>query len=168
MCRLHRPSITRRRPASRVLFALTILGAATLGRAGAARAQAAPLEIRAGDHISIIGNTLADRMQHDGWLEAYLQGRFPAHELVIRNLAVSADELTVRLRSANFGTPDRWLTSTKTDVLFAFFGANEAYKGEEGLPQFRSDLDGFLKATLAQRYNGNTAPRILLFGPIAH
>ena len=32
-------------------------------------APAAPLEFRQGDHICIIGNTLADRMQHDGWLE---------------------------------------------------------------------------------------------------
>ena len=32
----------------------------------------AKFEIRAGDHISILGNTLADRMQHDGWLETLL------------------------------------------------------------------------------------------------
>ena len=35
------------------------------------------LEIRKGDHISLIGNTLTDRMQHDGWLETYLYSRFP-------------------------------------------------------------------------------------------
>ena len=40
-------------------------------------AQADPLELHKGDHISIIGNTLADRMQHDGWLETMLQSRFP-------------------------------------------------------------------------------------------
>src|SRR5262249_47258025 len=26
------------------------------------------LEIKPGDHLCLIGNTLADRMQHDGWL----------------------------------------------------------------------------------------------------
>jgi hypothetical protein len=70
----------------------------------------AKLEIKPGDHICIIGNTLPDRMQHDGWLETMLQSRFPKHELVIRNLGFSADELTVRLRSANFGSPDQWLS----------------------------------------------------------
>ena len=32
-------------------------------------AAADPFDSKPGDHICIIGNTLADRMQHDGWLE---------------------------------------------------------------------------------------------------
>src|SRR5215813_772883 len=88
------------------------------------------LEVRPGDHISLIGGTLADRMQHDGWLETYLQSRFPKHELVVRNLGFSGDELKVRLRSANFGSPDKWLTANQTDVVFAFFGYNESFAGE--------------------------------------
>src|SRR5262245_40631918 len=71
-------------------------------------ADAAPakLELRQGDHICVIGNTLADRMQHDGWLETYLHSRFPRHDLVFRDLGFSGDELTLRLRSASFGSPD--------------------------------------------------------------
>ena len=61
-----------------------------------ASARADLIEIKPGDHLSIIGNTLADRMQHDGWLETYLQARFPGHKLVIRNLGFSGDELTLR------------------------------------------------------------------------
>jgi len=125
----------------------------------------ANFEIRRGDYISLIGNTLADRMQHDGWLETYLQGRFPKHELTIRNLAYSADELTIRPRSANFGTPDEWLSRTKTDVVFAFFGYNESF-GD--LNRFRKALAAFITHTLAQKYNGTSAPRLVLFSPIAH
>ena len=44
-----------------------LLLAATL--ASPAFAWADALELKPGDHICIIGNTLADRMQHDGWLE---------------------------------------------------------------------------------------------------
>src|SRR2546422_3917187 len=67
--------------------------------------QAPPtLKLEKGDHVSVIGNTLADRMQHAGWLETFLHSRFPQHELVIRNLGFAADELTIRLRSANFGS----------------------------------------------------------------
>jgi len=92
----------------------------------AAPAQdSAGLKLEKGDHISLVGNTLADRMQHLGWLETLLQSRYPNQELVFRNLGFSADELTIRLRSANFGSPEQWLTMTKTDVVFAFFGYNE-------------------------------------------
>src|SRR5437016_3766766 len=34
--------------------------------------SAESFELKPGDHICIIGNTLADRMQHDGWLETYI------------------------------------------------------------------------------------------------
>jgi putative heme-binding domain-containing protein len=122
--------------------------------------QTLPLE--KGDRISIIGNTTADRMQHAGWLETLLQSRFPQHELVIRNLGFSADELTIRLRSANFGSPDQWLAMTKTTVVFAFFGYNESFAGEAGLPKFKSDLESFISKNVAQKY------RLVLFSPIAH
>jgi putative heme-binding domain-containing protein len=125
-------------------------------------------DIRQGDHIAVIGNTLPDRMQHDGWLETQLQTRFPTHELVVRDLGFSGDELTIRLRSANFGTPDQHLTIHKADVIFAFFGYNESFAGRAGLDKFKTDLDSFLKHTLAQKYNGKSAPRIVLCSPIAH
>src|SRR5262249_57583201 len=73
---------------------------------------AAKLVIKPGDHICIIGNTLADRTQHDGWLETYFHSRFPKHHLVFRNLGFSGDELNVRLRSQSFGTPDQWLAGS--------------------------------------------------------
>ena len=130
-------------------------------RAADGNGLARNLEIRKGDHISLIGNTLADRMQHDGWLETHLQGRFPQHELTIRNLGYSADELTIRLRSADFGTPDEWLSRTKTDVILAFFGYNESF-GD--LNRFKQDLADFITHTLGQKYNGTsrTAARPLL------
>src|SRR5262245_1767184 len=49
--------------------------------------------LQPGDHICIIGNALAERMQHDGWLETYLHARFPKHDLTIRNLGFSGDEV---------------------------------------------------------------------------
>jgi hypothetical protein len=153
----------------------------------------AKLEIKPGDHVCIIGNTLADRMQHDGWLETYLHSRFPTYELTFRNLGFSGDELTQRLRSQSFGTPDQWLagsapvpepnklvsrigvrdnrfetTNTRADVVFAFFGYNESFAGEAGLDKFKKDLEGFIKNTLAQNYNGKSPPRLVLFSPIAH
>src|SRR5262249_49922942 len=81
----------------------------------------AKLELRPGDHVCIIGNTLADRMQHDGWLETYLQGRFPTYHQPLRNVGFSGDEVAGytsnpdtnrRLRSMSFGTGDQWLAGS--------------------------------------------------------
>src|SRR5438105_4628224 len=102
-----------RRPALFSLFTLLLIGVPDL--TAGEPAPAAKLELRRGDRISLLGNALADRMQHHGWLETYLQSRFPKHNLAFRNLGFTGDELTFRLRSANFGSPDKWLTDTKTD-----------------------------------------------------
>jgi glucose/arabinose dehydrogenase len=169
----------------------------------------APVKLEKGDHVCIVGNTLAERMQHDGWLEAYLYARNPDLDLVVRNLGYSADEIdySKRLRSKDFGTPDEWLAAkaaiptvaayrakekkepdappkignpkdvkenrfenvdTKADVIFAFFGYNESFAGEKGLPKFKSDLARLLAHYAEQRYNGKSAPRVVLFSPIAH
>lgn len=125
-------------------------------------------ELRQGDRICLIGNTLADRMQHDGWLETLLQQRFADRALVFRNLGFSGDELTQRLRSANFGSPDDHLRRCRASVVFAFFGYNESFAGAAGLPKFESDLTGFIRHTREQKYDGAAAPRLVLFSPIAH
>jgi sugar lactone lactonase YvrE len=143
------------------LLALTILG-----NIHAFGAQT--LTLNKGDHISIIGNTLADRMQHHGWLETLTYARYPELDLVFRNLAVAGDEVAFRHRSENFGSPDQWLTKTKADVVLAFFGFNESFKGPAGIDKFKQDLDKFLKDAKAKDYSGKGAPRIVLFSPIAN
>ncbi len=129
---------------------------------------AAPLEIKKGDHVCLIGNTLAERMQHFGHFESRLHARFPEHELVVRNLAFSADELVLRSRSLDFGTPDEHLTKEKADVILAFFGLNESFDGEDGLEDFANELDAFIKATLSKDYSGRGAPRLAIISPIAY
>jgi len=125
------------------------------------------LELKKGDHVTLIGNALAERMQHDGWLETWIAARFPGHNLSFRNLGFSGDELTTRARSAGFGSPDEWLTKTKTDVVFAFFGYNESFQGEVGLRQFKTELTNLVRHTRGQKYNGRSAPKLVLFSPIA-
>lgn len=126
------------------------------------------VELKSGDHITFIGNTLPERMQHEGWLETLIQQRYADKDLVFRNLAFSGDELDKRPRSENFGSPQQWLTKTQTDVVFAFFGYNEAFAGEAGLPSFKSRLGSFIDQTAMEKYNGKSAPKLVLFGPLAH
>ncbi len=130
--------------------------------------RGAAFELKKNEHISIIGNTLADRMQHDNWLETLIYAKFPDKNLVFRNLAFAGDEVVFRHRSENFGSPDEWLTKTKADVIFAFFGFNESFKGAAGLEGFKKDLGKFLKETKTKNYSGNGSPRIVLFSPIAN
>src|SRR5258706_2849513 len=126
------------------------------------------LVLKQDDHIALIGGTLPERFQHSGYLETYLVARNPKLNLVVRNLAVSGDEITWRHRSENFGTPDDWLTRTGADVIFAFFGFNESFKGPEGLEKFKGDLETWIKETKGKNYSGKDSPRIVLFSPIAN
>src|SRR4030095_7186843 len=98
-----------------------------------------PLKLNKGDHVAIIGNALADRMQHDGYFETLLYPAYPEHDLVFRTLAVAGDEVVKRHRSENFGAPDEWLSKVKADAILAFFGVNESFPGEAGVRQLTAE-----------------------------
>ena len=72
----------------------------------AACTTTSPWQFEEGDHVVIIGNALADRMQHDGWLEAYLQTELPELRLVIRSQGFSrVTESTTVLEARGFRRP---------------------------------------------------------------
>src|SRR5205814_3806923 len=127
-----------------------------------------PLELKKDDHIALVGNALPDRMQHFGYLETLIYARNPKLDLIFRNLAVSGDEIVWRHRSENFGTPEEWLRKVKADVIFAFFGFNESFKGKDGIDQLKTDLDKYLKDLKSSNFSGKGAPRVVLFSPIAN
>ncbi len=147
--------------------AATAAAAPAAASAPAPAAINVPFTLNVGDRVAIVGNALGDRMQHHGWLETMIHAKNPAHQIVVRNLAVSGDELTARARSKDFGTPDEWLAKVQAGVVFSFFGYNESFAGPEGLPKFKEDLEKFLTDTRAKQYNGVAAPRLVLFSPIA-
>src|SRR5262245_39171400 len=96
--------------------AALVAGVGIFSTAPAKGVAVAPLQLQPKDHICIVGNALAERMQVDGWLETMLYARFPRHELVIRNLGWSGDEVANRLREKNFGTPDEWLSGMPAPI----------------------------------------------------
>ena len=132
------------------------------------RAADPTLKLKQGDHISYIGNTLADRMQHAGWLETYIHAAHPEMNLTVRNLGFSGDEVKLRPREDNFGGPDDWLAKNKSSVIFAFFGYNEALRGQAGLEVFKKELAESIDGMLVQKYDGVSAPKLVFFSPIAH
>ncbi len=156
-------------PSVRVLS----LAAGVMLGAGAATAQptdaAVPrLELRPHDRVVLVGNTLADRQQYFNHFETTLLALYPQLELSLRNLARSADTLTLQPRPLNFGDDTTHLTAQGTDVMLAFFGANESFEGEAGVPQFEKDLEAYIARHQAARYNGEAAPRLAFVSPIAH
>lgn len=166
-----------RTPASRVLSLVAgtwlfgvgaVHGQATTAPAVAPAPSSPRLELRANDRVILIGNTLAERQQYFNHFESLLLAAYPTLNLSVRNLGWSADTLTLQPRPLNFGEAAQHLTTYKADVMLAFFGANESFEGEAGVPQFEKDLEAYVAKHRAATYNGTTAPRLVLVSPIAH
>jgi glucose/arabinose dehydrogenase/mono/diheme cytochrome c family protein len=64
-------------------------------------------------------------------------------------------------------TPDQWLTRLKADVIIAWFGYSESFAGAQGLAQFKAELTAWLDHSAMQKYNGGSAPHIVLLSPMA-
>ncbi|MEI7929204.1 MAG: GDSL-type esterase/lipase family protein, partial [Verrucomicrobiales bacterium] len=143
------------------------------------------LELKKGDNIAIVGSGLADRQQHHGWLESLIHKAYPDFDLTIRNLGFAADEVNLHPRSDNVPPIEYFLAMKKgdltagggvtykagtdfgADVILAYWGFNESFRGPEGLDQFKKDLGDYLTKQLAANYSGHGAPRVVLFSPIA-
>ena len=115
----------RRQSAWTTVLLMTLM----IGWLSSVTAAEPALQLKKGDRIAYIGNTLADRMQHAAWLETYIYALYPELDLTFRNLGFSGDELKLRQREENFGSPDQWLAKTRANVIFCFFGYNEALRG---------------------------------------
>lgn len=127
-----------------------------------------PLKLKRGARIALIGNTLMDRDRDFGYLETLLHQRFPDHNLVVRNLAWSADTPDLQPRPANLADTIQHLTHEKADVIFAAYGFNESFDGAEGIPAFRNALTAHVADLRSRAFNGETGPQIVLLSPIAN
>jgi len=127
-----------------------------------------PFAFAKGDVVAMIGNGLADRMQHDGWTETHLQISNPDKDLVFRNLSHTGDRPGHYPRSKGFTPMPDYLRHVKADVIFAFFGYNESFAGAAGLPDYEKKLSDMIRDLRETRPAGTEIPRIVLFSPIAH
>lgn len=71
-----------------LLFAVAF---SVIGRLGADESKPAPFDLRDGDRVLFIGDTLLEREGNYGRLESRLHERFAERQFVVRNLAFSAD-----------------------------------------------------------------------------
>jgi mono/diheme cytochrome c family protein/glucose/arabinose dehydrogenase len=151
-----------------------------------------PLQMEQGATIALIGNNLCARMMNTGHFETAVQLRHPGKQLRIRNLCDAgntpgfrphpgrpspwafpgAEQFYTNLAresgsEGHFETPDEWLMRLQADIVIGFFGYNESFQGAAGLDTYRAELEAFIDHTLAQRYNGEHPPRLVLVSPTA-
>lgn len=154
--------------------------------------DATKLSLHKGSHIMLIGGNLGSRMINFDYFETALQLRYPDSMLYVRNMCDGANTPGFRPHSGRpspwafpgaekFQTelatnpgfegfqesPDQWLTNHKADIILAFFGFTESFQGDSGLANYKAELDAFIKHTLAQKYNGSSAPQLAIVSPIA-
>ncbi len=153
------------------------------------------LTVNEGDRIAFVGAGMGSRMNHYGHFETELFLRFPKSNITIRNLCdegntpgfrphpgrnhdgqyafpgakeLVAERFRINSKPAgHFETPDQWLTRLGADTVIAFFGFNSSFDGPEEMERFKKELDAFLKHTLSQKYNGESAPQVALVSPTA-
>ncbi|MEO1263328.1 MAG: PVC-type heme-binding CxxCH protein [Bacteroidota bacterium] len=151
------------------------------------------LSLKKETHIVLIGNNLCSRMMNFGYFETELHARFPDSNLFIRNMCDGGNTPGFRPHSGrispwaflgaeifqsemannsnsqgHFETEDEWLTRLKTDIIIACFGFNESFQGTTGLRNYRTELTAFIKHTFKQKYNGKTAPQLVIVSPTAY
>ncbi len=152
----------------------------------------AKLGIKKNAHIVLIGNNLGSRMMNFGHFETEMHVRYPDSLLFIRNMCdggntpgfrphasrvspwafPGAEKFQTELANysdsqGHFETEDQWLTRLQADIIIAFFGYNESFQGEEGLQNYKDELDAFIKYTLSQKYNAKSPPQLIIVSPIA-
>jgi lysophospholipase L1-like esterase len=123
-------------------------------------------DLRDGDRVVWIGNTLVEREQRYGYWETLLTVRYPDRNITFRNLGWSGDTVWGEAR-AGFGTAEHGfkqlitgVKGLKPTVLFIAYGTNEAFEGEKGLPRFRAGLERLLDEL------ASTKARVVLFSPL--
>lgn len=127
------------------------------------------VELEKGDHVTIVGNALPERMNHFGYFESLLHARFPEKNLVVRNIGYGGDVIDddKNLRVQNYGSRDDWLARLDTDVIIAMYGFNESFRGQGEVNAFQNQVQDFVKHVTNKQYNGASSPRLALVSPIA-
>ena len=138
-----------------------------------------PFELRDGDRVILLGDTLIEREQYHGYFESRLHLQFPDRKFSVRNLGWSGDtpfgesRAGLSVRQAGIEPPDEgWrqlqeqIRLTEPTVVFLGYGMASSFNGPAGVSRFKSDLQQLVK-TIEQIRAGSTV-RFVFLGPIRH
>lgn len=134
---------------------------------GSCRPHIEPLQFEKSDTVVFLGNTFAERMGLFGFFEILLHSSYPSHQLKVRNMGWSGDEVGLMPRPKGFPDLEDELAALNPDHIFVFFGLNESFLGESGEEQFQRDLDSFIQSLQQVGATDEVSPQIILVSPIA-
>ena len=100
----------------------------------------ASFEFKQDDVVAIFGNGLADRMQHDPWVESVLQANLKGKNIRFRNMSFSGDIVNQRPRNKGFTNDTQYLQHVAPDVVFVMYGYNESHAGPAGANAYQNEL----------------------------
>jgi lysophospholipase L1-like esterase len=127
-----------------------------------------PLELKDGDRIVLVGDTLIERNQRYGYLETLLSISNPDKNLVFRNVGWSGDTLGGISRSgfappeAGFEQLRQQILAVKPTVVLLGYGMADSFAGEAGLPAFEQGLTRLLNVI------DSTKAHVAFLSPVAH
>jgi hypothetical protein len=97
--------------------------------------------------VVLLGSAFIEQEARDGYLETELIRLFPNKDIRVRNLGWSGDTVHCQARSY-FGPPQEGferlrghLQMLKPTTVICCYGANESWKGEPGIPDFRKGYE---------------------------
>ena len=126
-------------PRSRLASAAWVLVTVLSFLSGSVAQADTPFEFKQDDVVAIFGNGLADRMQHDPWVEAMLQTQLKGMDVRFRNMSFSGDMVNKRPRSKGFTNDEEYLQHVAPSVVIAFEPIS-APRGEGALGNAPSGL----------------------------
>ena len=136
--------------------------------AGKPSLESKPFEFQKNDVVAIFGNGLADRMQHDPWVEAVLQSNLEGMNVRFRNMSFSGDIVNKRPRAKGFTNDTEYLQHVAPNVVFIMYGYNESHSGPGGAKAYQDELIKLVNSYRELRKQKNVDARFVLFSPIAY
>jgi len=117
--------------------------------------------------IAVVGNGLADRMQHSPWLESLLHASNKDSNLTFRNMSMSGDRVNKTPRSKGFTSQHDYLKHVKANTVFSFFGYNESY--DTSPADYQAQLEQMVKGLQGVKHGEPAVgiSQIVLFSPTA-
>jgi len=109
-----------------------------------------PFELKKGDRVVFLGNSLFENDFQYGYLELALATRWPNRDVTFRNLGWTGDNVYGVARSTITNPPTGYellmehLTKAQPTVVFLAYGGIEAQDGETGLLSFKEGLNKLL------------------------
>jgi putative heme-binding domain-containing protein len=166
--------MSQRKPSLKPSLIALILLAGLWSVWSAPGAHAKPFQILDGDRIVLIGDTLIEREQEYGCLEALMNSCFSERHFIVRNLGWSGDTPAgISRASFDFATPEKGfdllkaeLAVIKPTVAMIGYGMASSFDGPDGLPKFHSEMEKLMDAVQASA--GGTKVRFVLLSPIPH